>query len=48
MLRQISNIIFSTKYRRKCLNYIHDDVIDEFKYVQAKSDFNISRQERFI
>ena len=30
------HIIFSTKYRRKCLNYIHDDVIDAFKYIQTK------------
>ena len=39
------HIIFSTKYRRKCLNCIRDDVIDAFKYVQAKSDFNILKME---
>ena len=38
-------IIFSTKYRRKYLNYIHDDVIDAFKYIQIKSDFNILKME---
>ena len=39
------HIIFSTKYRRKCLTSIHDDVIDAFKYVQAKSDFDILKME---
>ena len=38
------HVIFSTKYRRKCLNYIHDDVIDAFKYVQVKLDFKIDNQ----
>lgn len=35
------HIIFSTKYRRKCLNQIHDSVLDAFKKVEAKSDFKI-------
>lgn len=35
------HIIFSTKYRRKCLNQIHDSVLDAFKRVEAKSDFKI-------
>lgn len=39
------HIIFSTKYRRKCLTSIHDDVIDAFKYVQAKSDFDILKMK---
>ena len=39
------HIIFSTKYRRKYLTSIHDDVIDAFKYVQAKSDFDILKIE---
>ena len=39
------HIIFSTKYRRKCLTSIHNDVINAFKYVHAKSDFEILKME---
>lgn len=39
------HIIFSTKYRRKCLTQIHDIVIDSFKYVESKSNFNILKME---
>lgn len=35
------HIIFSTKYRQKCLNKIHNDVINAFKYVESKSNFSI-------
>lgn len=35
------HLIFSTKFRRKCLNDIHDVVIDAFKKVKAKSNFDI-------
>lgn len=39
------HIIFSTKYRRKCLTSIHNDIINAFKYVHAKSDFEILKME---
>lgn len=35
------HIIFSTKYRRKCLDQIHDSVISAFKEVEEHSDFKI-------
>ena len=35
------HLIFSTKFRRKCLNKIHDVVIDAFRKVEAKSNFKI-------
>ena len=35
------HIIFSTKYRRKCLTEIRDYVLQTFKYVESISDFNI-------
>ena len=35
------HIIFSTKYRRKCLTEIRDYVLQSFKYVESISDFNI-------
>ena len=35
------HIIFSTKYRRKCLNQIHDIVIDAFKHCEYISHFKI-------
>ena len=31
------HIIFSTKYRRKCLNYIHDDVINVMQLAEQKT-----------
>ena len=34
-------MIFSTKFRRKCLEKIHDDVISSFKYAESKSNFKI-------
>lgn len=47
MLRQISNITSYSQLNieEKCLNYIRDDVIDAFKYIQAKSDFAILKME---
>ena len=39
------HIIFSTRYRRKCLTDIHDQVIMAFEYVEQKSDFNILKME---
>lgn len=35
------HLIFSTKFRRKCLNQIHDVVIDAFKKIESKSNFKI-------
>lgn len=35
------HLIFSTKFRRKCLNAIHDVVINAFKKVEQKSNFDI-------
>lgn len=35
------HIIFSTKYRRKCLEVVKDDVLASFKYAEEKSDFKI-------
>jgi len=39
------HIIFSTKYRRKCLNQIRENIFAVFKEVQNKSDFEISVME---
>lgn len=39
------HIIFSTKYRRKCLNPIHDIVINSFKCCESKSHFKILAME---
>jgi putative transposase len=35
------HIIFSTKYRRKCLGIIKEDIFNAFNYVEEKSDFKI-------
>ena len=35
------HMIFSTKYRRKCLDQIRDDVFDAFRYCESKSHFTI-------
>lgn len=35
------HLIFSTKFRKKCLKSIHDVVIDAFRYVESKSNFQI-------
>ena len=35
------HIIFSTKFRRKCLNEIRDMVLDAFKYAKSISHFRI-------
>ena len=35
------HIIFSTKYRRKCLNEIKEEIFNSFKYAEEKSDFKI-------
>ena len=39
------HVIFSTKYRRKCLTNIHDIVINSFHYVESISEFNILKME---
>lgn len=39
------HVIFSTRYRRKCLTEIHDKVIDAFRYVENISDFQILKME---
>lgn len=38
------HIIFSTKYRRKCLEHIHDDILKYMKLAENK-DFNIEIDE---
>ena len=35
------HLIFSTKFRRKCLDQIHDSVINAFRKVEQKSNFDI-------
>lgn len=35
------HIIFVTKYRRKCLEYIRQDVFDAFRYTESKSNIKI-------
>jgi len=35
------HIIFSTKYRRKCLEEVKEHVFAAFKYAEEKSDFKI-------
>ena len=35
------HLIFSTKFRRKCLSAIHDVVINAFKKIEKKSNFDI-------
>ena len=35
------HIIFSTRYRRKCLTDIRDTVLNSFIYTESISDFNI-------
>ena len=37
--------IFSTKYRRKCLNDIRDNGLKSFKYAENISDFSILTME---
>lgn len=39
------HLIFSTKFRRKCLTDIHDLVIEAFQYADKKSDFSILTME---
>lgn len=39
------HVIFSTKYRRKCLNDIRDNVLESFKYAENISDFSILTME---
>ena len=39
------HLIFSTKFRRKCLTDIHDSVIEAFQYADKKSDFSILTME---
>lgn len=39
------HIIFSTKFRRKCLNGIHNSVLEAFQYADKKSNFSILTME---
>lgn len=39
------HIIFSTKYRRKCLDEIRESVLEAFYTVETKSDFKILTME---
>lgn len=39
------HIIFSTKYRRKCLNEIHDVVLESFRYAESLSHFKVLTME---
>ena len=35
------HIIFSTKYRRKCLDDVKDHVLESFRYGEKNSDYKI-------
>lgn len=39
------HVIFSTKYRRKCLTDIREDVVDSFKYAEKISRIKIYEME---
>lgn len=39
------HLIFSTTFRRKCLDEIHDAVLDAFRQVERVSDFKIIAME---
>jgi len=39
------HIIFSTKYRRKCLSEIREIILDSFRYIESKSAFKILYME---
>ena len=39
------HFIFSTKFRRKCLNEIHDSVLEAFRNADEKSNFSILTME---
>jgi putative transposase len=39
------HIIFSTKYRKKCLTEIREAVLDSFRYVESISNFKILQME---
>ena len=39
------HIIFSTKYRKKCLDQIHDSVIEAFKKSEINSHYKILTME---
>lgn len=39
------HIIFSTKFRRKCLTKIEDILYDSFKYCESKSHFTIKNMK---
>ena len=39
------HVIFSTKYRKKCLNEIREEVLAAFKYTESISDFKILEME---
>ena len=39
------HIIFSTKYRKKCLNQIHDSIIEAFKKSEINSHYKILTME---
>ena len=39
------HIIFSTRYRRKCLTDISDNVLNSFGYTESILNFNILKME---
>ena len=39
------HVIFSTKFRRKCLSRIRNEVLDSFRYSESLSDFSILKME---
>lgn len=39
------HVIFSTKFRRKCLGEIREHVLESFRYSEKISDFSILRME---
>ena len=40
------HIIFSTKFRRKCLSNIENKLYDSFKYCESKSHFKIKKMKQ--
>jgi len=37
--------VFSTKFRRKCLGDIREEVLESFQYTENQSDFSIIKME---
>lgn len=39
------HLIFSTKYRKKCLNEVREEVLESFRHAEKNSDFKILLME---